>query len=76
MGAWAPSRHLACFCVSMNLTPPRDDDPSGMTDFEKNTASEELEQLEQEPEEPESIRVTRERPNQELHEHPSLDRAR
>ena len=32
-----------------NQTPPRDDDPSGMTDFEKNTASEEREQLEQEP---------------------------
>jgi hypothetical protein len=43
----------------MNQTPPRDDDPSGMTDFEKNTASEELEQLEQEPQTPDKNRAER-----------------
>jgi len=30
-----------------NQHPPRDDDPSDMTDFEKNTTQGELEQLEQ-----------------------------
>ena len=29
----------------MDNQPPRDDDPSDMTDFEKNATSEELEQL-------------------------------
>ena len=29
----------------MDDQPPRDDDPSDMTDFEKNATSEELEQL-------------------------------
>lgn len=33
-----------------NQTPPRDDDPSDMTDFEKNVASEERDQLEDQPE--------------------------
>jgi len=47
---------------------PRDDDPSGMTDFEKNTASEEREQLEQESLTPDQNRFsqeqeTRGRPN-------------
>ena len=45
----------------MNQTPPRDDDPSGMTDFEKNTASEELEQLEQEPQTPDRNRFREDR---------------
>ena len=35
-----------------NQTPPRDDDPSDMTDFEKNVASEERDQLEDQPEPP------------------------
>jgi hypothetical protein len=51
-----------------NQTPPRDDDPSGMTDFEKNVASEELEQLEQleqEPDVPVSNRITPERGREE-----------
>lgn len=42
-------------------TLPRDDDPSGMTDFEKNATSEELERLEQEPDVPVSNRFTPER---------------
>ena len=51
-------RYLACSLLRMdNQTPPRDDDPSGMTDFEKNTASEEREQLEQEPEARDSHRI-------------------
>ena len=48
-----------------NQTPPRDDDPSGMTDFEKNVASEELEQLEREPDAPVSNRITPERGREE-----------
>src|SRR5688572_2092579 len=52
----------------MDNETPRDDDPSGMTDFEKNTASEEREQLEQESLTPEQKRFsqeqeTRGRPN-------------
>ena len=42
-------------------TPPRDDDPSDMTDFEKNTASEERERLEQEPHTPDARRDRQER---------------
>jgi hypothetical protein len=47
-----------------NQTPPRDDDPSDMTDFEKNTTFEELQQLEQEPEAPDQNRIKREQENQ------------
>jgi len=47
-----------------NQTPPRDDDPSDMTDFEKNTTFEELQQLEQDPEQPEPDRIRQERGNQ------------
>ena len=35
-----------------NQEPPRDDDPSDMTDFEKNTTFEELEQVEVDRENP------------------------
>jgi hypothetical protein len=51
-----------------NQTLPRDDDPSGMTDFEKNATSEEFEQfeqLEQEPEVPVANQVTEERKSEE-----------
>ena len=44
-----------------NQTPPRDDDPSEMTDFEKNTTFEELEQPEQEPKSPDPNRIRQER---------------
>ena len=47
-----------------NQTPPRDDDPSDMTDFEKNTTSEELQQLEPDPEAPDPNRIRQERGNQ------------
>lgn len=48
-----------------NQTPPRDDDPSEMTDFEKNTTFEELERLEQEPKSPpDPNRINRERGNE------------
>ena len=47
-----------------NQTPPRDDDPSEMTDFEKNTTFEELEQLEQEPKTPDPDRIRQERGNE------------
>ena len=56
-----------------NQTLPRDDDPSGMTDFEKNAASEELErfeQLEQEPEVPVANRFTEERKSEEPDKRP------
>ena len=44
-----------------NQTPPRDDDPSEMTDFEKNTTFEELERLEQDSKPPDSNRISQER---------------
>lgn len=44
-------------------TPPRDDDPSEMTDFEKNTTFEELEQLDQEREAPDQNRIRQKREN-------------
>ena len=44
-----------------NQTPPRDDDPSDMTDFEKNTASEELQRLEQDSEVSDLNRISFER---------------
>ena len=47
-----------------NQTPPRDDDPSDMTDFEKNTTSEELQQLEQDPKAPDANRIRQERENE------------
>jgi hypothetical protein len=48
-----------------NQTPPRDDDPSEMTDFEKNTTFEELERLEQEPKSPrDPNRINQERGNE------------
>lgn len=47
-----------------NQTPPRDDDPADMTDFEKNTTFEELQQLEQDPETPDPNRITQERGKQ------------
>ena len=46
-----------------NQTPPRDDDPSEMTDFEKNTTFEELEQLEQD-QVPDPNRIRQERGNE------------
>jgi len=46
-----------------NQTPPRDDDPSEMTDFEKNTTFEELQQLEQEPQAPDPNPIRQEREN-------------
>ena len=45
----------------MDQKPPRDDDPSDMTDFEKNTASEEREQFEEDPDTSDSNRFTQER---------------
>jgi hypothetical protein len=56
-----------------NQTLPRDDDPSGMTDFEKNATSEEFEQfeqLEQEPEVPVVNRFTPERKSEEPDKRP------
>jgi hypothetical protein len=47
-----------------NQTPPRDDDPSDMTDFEKNTTFEELQQLEQDPKAPDANRIRQERENE------------
>ena len=47
-----------------NQTPPRDDDPSEMTDFEKNTTFEELQQFEQNPEPPDLNRIRQERGNE------------
>ena len=47
-----------------NQTPPRDDDPSEMTDFEKNTTFEELQQLEQDLQAPDSNRIRQERGNE------------
>ena len=47
-----------------NQTPPRDDDPSDMTDFEKNTTLEEREQFEQETQTPYSNRFRQERRNE------------
>ena len=47
-----------------NQTPPRDDDPSEMTDFEKNTTFEELRQLEQDPQGPDLNRIRQERGNE------------
>ena len=55
-------RHPACCHLSMDDQPPRDDDPSDMTDFEKNATSEELEQLvEQEASVPSADRIKPER---------------
>ena len=53
-----------------NQTPPRDDDPSDMTDFEKNTTFEELQQLEQDPQVPDPNRIRQERGNQETDKQP------
>lgn len=47
-----------------NQTPPRDDDPSEMTDFEKNTTFGELEQLEEDPRAPDANRIRTERGNE------------
>ncbi len=41
--------------------PPRDEDPSEMTDFEKNTTFEELERLEQDSKPPDLNRISQER---------------
>ena len=59
-----------------NQTPPRDDDPSDMTDFEKNTTFEELQQLEQDPEAPDQNRIRPERGNQGPDKQPGFDRSR
>ena len=62
----AEKRHLTCSRPSMdNQTPPRDDDPSDMTDFEKNATSEELERLEQDADVPAANRITPERGGEE-----------
>src|SRR5688572_29270120 len=54
----AYKRYLPCSRLSMDdQTPPRDDDPSEMTDFEKNATSEHLEQPEQEPKSPDPNRL-------------------
>ena len=53
-------------------TPPRDDDPSDMTDFEKNTATEELEQLQQEPAGPDTNRIRPERGNEGANKQPGF----
>ena len=58
-------RHRACCHLSMNNQPPRDDDPSDMTDFEKNATSEELGQLEQDAEAPIEDRMRPERGREE-----------
>ena len=55
-----------------NQTPPRDDDPSDMTDFEKNTTSEELQQFEQDLEAPDSDRFRQERVDKGPDEQPGL----
>ena len=57
-----------------NQTPPRDDDPSDMTDFEKNTTSEELQQFEQDSKAPEPNRLRQERGNQKPGERPGFGR--
>ena len=49
----------------MDNQPPRDDDPSDMTDFEKNATSEELGQLEQDAEAPIADRIRPERGREE-----------
>lgn len=55
-------RYLHCFRMSMdNQTPPRDDDPSDMTDFEKNATSEELQQLAEDRTAPDPNRIRPER---------------
>jgi hypothetical protein len=56
-----------------NQTPPRDDDPSDMTDFEKNTTSEELQQLEQDAKGADENRIRQERRNQRPDKQPGLD---
>ena len=45
----------------MDKQMPRDDDPSDMTDFEKNTAFEERERLEQDREDSDANRIRPER---------------
>jgi hypothetical protein len=57
-----------------NRTPPRDDDPSGMTDFEKNATFEELEQFEQDSETSDSDRFRQEQGNQEPDKPPRFGR--
>jgi len=47
-----------------NQTLPRDDDPSDMTDFEKNTTFEERQRLEQDPPTRDSNRFRQERENE------------
>ena len=65
-------RYLACSRLSMNQTPPRDDDPSNMTDFEKNVTFEALEQLEQDSETSDSNRIRQERGKQGLDKQPGF----
>ncbi len=55
-----------------NQTPPRDDDPSDMTDFEKNTTSEELEKPEPDRKPPDPNRIRQERGNQGPDEQPGF----
>lgn len=55
-----------------NQTPPRDDDPSEMTDFEKNTTFEELQQLEQDLQAPDANRIRQERGNEEPDKQPGF----
>ena len=43
-----------------NQTPPRDDDPSEMTDFEKNATFEEMEQFERESDTSDPVRIRQE----------------
>ena len=59
-------RYLACSRLGMeNQSPPRDDNPSEMTDFEKNTTFGELEQFEEEDRKaPDANRMRQERGNE------------
>ena len=47
-----------------NQSPPRDDNPSEMTDFEKNTTFGELEQFEEDRKAPDANRMRQERGNE------------
>lgn len=56
----------------MDKQMPRDDDPSDMTDFEKNTTFEEREQLEQDREDSDANRSRQEREKQGQTEQPGF----
>ena len=56
----------------MHNETPRDDDPSDMTDFEKNTTFEELEQLDRDFETSDQNRIRQERGTQGTDTQPRL----